>query len=139
MENKTLFGFIHNSNIISHSSIYVTVHLVQKGQFNGKSKAQSRRHGGSDGKTTKRWVRTAHLRWRGERGTWRKKRDGEREKDRKEKQKEKQKINKKEKKRRKVKEKERKLVKRRRTKPKPEEEGLWDDLLVSTTTINSMI
>ena len=46
MKNKTLFGFIHNSNIISHSSIYVTVHLVQKGQFNGKCKAQSRRHCG---------------------------------------------------------------------------------------------
>ena len=93
MKNKTLFGFIPNSNIISHSSIYVTAHLVQKGQFNGKSKAQSRRHCGSDGKTTKRWVRTAHVRGRGETGTWRIKRDSEKEKDRREKEKEKEKLN----------------------------------------------
>ena len=38
MKNKSRFGFIHNSNIISHTSIYVTVQLVQKGQFNGKSR-----------------------------------------------------------------------------------------------------
>ena len=41
MKNKSLFGFIHNSNIISHSAIYVTVQLLQKGQFNGKSRPKA--------------------------------------------------------------------------------------------------
>ena len=41
MKNKSLFGFIYNSNIISHSSIYVTVQLVQTGEFNGKSRPKA--------------------------------------------------------------------------------------------------
>ena len=41
MKNKSLFGFIHNSDIISHSSIYVTVQMVQKGEFNGKSRPKA--------------------------------------------------------------------------------------------------
>ena len=41
MKNKSLFGFVHNSNTISHSSIYVTVPLVKTGQFNGKSRPKA--------------------------------------------------------------------------------------------------
>ena len=93
MKNKSLFGFIHNSNIISHSSIYVTVQLVQKGQFNGKSRPKAADIVEVMAKLQRDGLGQLILEEGAKEELEEKKRDGEREKDRREKQKQKQKIN----------------------------------------------
>ena len=87
MKNKTLFGFIHNSNIISHSWIYVTVKLVKKGQFNGKSRPKAADILGVMAKLQRDGFGQLMLKEGAKEELEEKKRNGEREKDRTEKQK----------------------------------------------------